>query len=141
MHTGVKNYPVSAAESMHARMNLLPHVKPTALRRYESLCRLIGTAVYVKHENHNLTGTFKIRGSINLMSHLRKAGVEAVITYSTGNHGTSVAASARLFGLKAVIVLPENSNPLKVQSIRDTGAELIEWGDNFDEAEKRSKSW
>ena len=74
---------------------------------------------------------------MNLMSHLRKAGVEAVITYSTGNHGTSVAASARLFGLKAVIVLPENSNPLKVQSIRDTGAELIEWGDNFDEAGKK----
>ena len=60
-----------------------------------------------------------------------------MITYSTGNHGTSVATSATMFDLNAVVVVPENSNPLKVQSIRDAGAQLIEHGKDFEEAGKK----
>jgi threonine dehydratase len=137
MNVDFKDYTISLNESMGAREILRPYLSPTPLRRYESLCRLLGAEVYVKHENHNLTGTFKIRGGINLMHHLKKAGVQGVITYSTGNHGTSVAASARMFGLKAVVVLPERSNPIKVQAIRDAGAELVEWGATFEEAGKK----
>jgi threonine dehydratase len=137
MEVSFKDYPISLNESMRAREILRPYLSPTPLRRYESLCRLLGADVYIKHENQNLTGTFKIRGGINLMHHLKKAGVQGVITYSTGNHGTSVAASARMFGLAAVVVLPEKSNPLKVQAIRDAGAELVEWGATFEEAGKK----
>ncbi|MBF0530022.1 MAG: pyridoxal-phosphate dependent enzyme [Deltaproteobacteria bacterium] len=137
MDTGYKDHPISLNESIRAKKIIRPYLNPTPLRRYESLCRLVGAEVYVKHENQNLTGTFKIRGGINLMFHLKKAGVKGVITYSTGNHGTSVATSARIFGLDAVVVLPENSNPLKVQAIRDTGAELVEWGATFEEAGKK----
>lgn len=127
----------SLAGAVAARKLLQAHLQPTPLRRYESLCRLIGAEVYVKHENQNLTGTFKIRGGINLMHNLKEQGVKGVITYSTGNHGTSVAASAGMFGLKAVVVVPEKSNPLKVQAIKDAGAELIEWGADFEQAGKK----
>lgn len=130
-------HPISLSETLGARTIIRPHLNPTPLRRYQSLCKLIGAEVWVKHENHNPTGTFKIRGGINLMHHLRQGGVRGVITYSTGNHGTSVSTAARMFGLEAVIVVPERSNPLKMQAIREAGGELVEYGANFDEAGRR----
>jgi len=120
-----------------ARRILRDHLAPTPLRRYASLDALVGAEVYVKHENHNPTGTFKVRGSLHLMHHLVRRGVTGVITYSTGNHGTSVATSARRFGLTATVVVPVGSNPLKVRAIRDAGAELIEHGPDFEAAGRR----
>jgi threonine dehydratase len=126
--------PVSLTEVLRAREVIQPYLRPTPLRRYESLCRLVGADVRVKHENQNLTGTFKIRGGLNLMHHLRNRGVRGVITYSTGNHGTSIATAAQMMGIHAVVVVPRGSNPLKVQAIRDAGAEVLEWGSTFEEA-------
>ncbi len=123
---------ISLSNVLGAREILRKFLSPTPLRQYPSLDRLVGTRVFVKHENHNPTGTFKIRGGINLMHHLSREGAKGVITYSTGNHGTSVATSAKLFDLTAVVVVPENSNPLKIQSIKDAGAELIEYGKDFE---------
>ncbi len=128
---------ISLQNSLGAREILKKFLSPTPLRRYPSLDRLVGAEVFVKHENHNPTGTFKIRGGINLMHHLKLTGQEGVITYSTGNHGTSVATCAKMFGLKAVVIVPQHSNPLKVQSIRDAGAELIEYGKDFEESGKK----
>ncbi len=128
---------LSLTQTLAARELIRPHLSPTPLRQYPALDRHIGARVFVKHENHNPTGTFKIRGGITLMHHLANRGVKGVITYSTGNHGTSVAASARLFGLKAVVVVPEGSNPLKVQAIKDASAELIEYGADFEAAGKK----
>jgi len=93
--------------------------------------------VYVKHENHNPTGTFKIRGGVNLMHHLRNMGIKGVITFSTGNHGLSIATSAKWFGIDATVVVPENNNPTKNRAIRECGAELVEAGTTFEEASKK----
>ncbi len=128
---------ISLAGALGARNIIRDHLSPTPLRRYPGLDRAIGAQVYVKHENHNPTGTFKIRGGITLMHHLAEQRVPGVITYSTGNHGASVAASARRFGLPAVVVVPERSNPLKLQAIRDAGAELIEHGADFEAAGRK----
>jgi threonine dehydratase len=128
---------ISLANTLGAREILRPHLAPTPLRQYPGLNRHIGAQVYIKHENHNPTGTFKIRGGINLMHHLVKSDTTGVVTYSTGNHGASVAASARMFGLTAVVVVPQNSNPLKLQNIRDAGAELIEYGQDFEAAGRK----
>lgn len=127
----------SLAGALGARDIIRPHLTPTPLRNYPGLDRAIGGRIYVKHENHNPTGTFKIRGGITLMHHLKRRSTPGVITYSTGNHGASVAASARMFGLPAVVVVPEKSNPLKVQAIRDAGAELIEHGADFEAAGRK----
>lgn len=128
---------LSLNAALGAREVIRAHLAPTPLRRYPSLDRLIGATVFIKHENHNPTGTFKIRGGIHLMHHLKQNGVRGVITYSTGNHGTSVAASARMFGLQAVVVVPIGSNPLKIQAIKDSGSELIEYGQDFEMAGKK----
>ena len=130
----LKQYPITISEVLRARPVVGALAKPTQLVRYEGLSRLIGADVHVKHENHNPTGTFKIRGGINLMSHLRRKGVKGVITFSTGNHGLSIATAARWFGLDAVVVVPEQSNPTKIRAIRESGAELVETGSKFEEA-------
>jgi len=130
----LKNYPVSLSEILRAREVVSDYVRPTQLIRYEGLSRLIGADVYVKHENHNPTGTFKIRGAVNLLWHLRREAVEGVITFSTGNHGLSIATAALWYDLSAVVVVPEDSNPAKKRAIRECGAELVEAGKTFEEA-------
>ena len=129
----VKNYPISLNEAIRARAVVSSFVKPTQLTRYEGLSRLLSADIFVKHENHNPTGSFKIRGGINLMHHLKQFDLPGVITFSTGNHGLSVATAAKWLGHKAVVVVPEQNNPAKNRKIRETGAELIEAGRTFEE--------
>jgi len=133
----LKNYPISISEVVRSRSVVRNFVKPTQLLYYEGLSRLIGAHIYVKHENHNPTGTFKIRGGTNLMYHLKQRDIEGVITFSTGNHGLSIATAARWFGLNAVIVVPENNNPVKNRAIIESGAELVEAGRTFEEASQK----
>ncbi len=120
---------------LDAANRIRPYLQPTPLRHYPSLDRLVGAEVYVKHENLNPTGAFKVRGGINLISRLsedeRKRGV---IAASTGNHGQSVAYAARLFGVSAIIYAPENANPVKVESMQDLGAEVVLKGERYDDA-------
>ena len=88
-----------------------------------------------KHENHQPVGAFKVRGGVNLVSQLAPADRRrGVSTASTGNNGQSVAYAANLFGVHAVICVPEQANPVKVESMQALGAEVIFHGQDFDEA-------
>ena len=131
-----ENYPISFAEVRRATNIINRYLVPTQLIRYDELSNLLNADIYIKHENHNPTGTFKVRGGINLMHHLKNADINGVITFSTGNHGLSVAATASWFRLDATIVVPENNNPAKNRKIRATGAQLIEAGKIFEDASK-----
>lgn len=130
----LKEYPISISEVVRSRSIVGNYVKPTQLLYYEGLSRLIGADICVKHENHNPTGTFKIRGGTCLMHHLKQRGINGVVTFSTGNHGLSIATSAKWFGLDAVVVVPKSSNPVKIRAIKECGAELVEAGTTFEEA-------
>jgi threonine dehydratase len=127
------------ADVLDAARQIRPYLAPTPLRRYPSLERLVGTELYVKHENHNPTGAFKVRGGINLVSRLsddeRRRGV---IAASTGNHGQSVAFAARLFGVSAIICAPAAANPVKVGAMQDMGAEVILEGDRYDDSRRNA---
>jgi threonine dehydratase len=80
-------------------------------------------------------GAFKARGGINLLANLSiEERQRGLITASTGNHGQSIANACKIYGVRAVIVLPEGSNPLKVNAMRSLGAELIFHGTTFDES-------
>lgn len=126
-------YPINLTEVMRAKEAVYDFIVPTQLTGYENLSKLIEADVFIKHENHNPTGSFKIRGGINLMHHLKIAKTSGVITFSTGNHGLSIATAANYYGIDAVIVVPENNNPAKNRKIREAGAELIEAGKTFEE--------
>ncbi|HIF31247.1 MAG: pyridoxal-phosphate dependent enzyme [Pirellulaceae bacterium] len=115
-----------------ALVNVYQHVKPMPLYRYSGLCDLVGTEIWVKHENHHGVGSFKVRGGINLVAELTaEERSDGLYTVSTGNHGQSIAYAAREFGAKATIAVAEQSNPGKVASIRGLGAEVVFHGADF----------
>jgi threonine dehydratase len=118
-----------------AAARIRPHLAPTPLRHSAAISEMVGTEVYLKHELHLPTGAFKVRGGINLISQLNEEEREVgVIAASTGNHGQSVAYSAKLYGVKAIICAPTNANPAKVDAMRELGATVNLVGTSFDEA-------
>jgi threonine dehydratase len=128
-------YEPTLTDVLDAARQIRGYLQPTPLRNYPSLSRIVGAQVHVKHENHNPTGAFKVRGGINLVSRLTDDERErGVIAASTGNHGQSIAYAARLFGVSAIICAPENANPVKVESMQDLGAEVILKGERYDDA-------
>src|SRR5438876_315264 len=125
---------------LDAARQIRPYLEPTPLRRYPALERLVGAEIYVKHENHNPTGAFKVRGGVNLVSRLDEdERARGVIAASTGNHGQSVAYAARLFGVSAVICAPAAANPVKVESMQDLGAEVVLQGERYDDARRHAE--
>jgi threonine dehydratase len=123
------------ADVLSARQRIAPYLAPTPLYRYPALDALTGAKLRVKHENHQPVGAFKVRGGINLISQLSPVErVAGVISASTGNHGQSVAYAASLFGVRATICMPEQANPVKVESMLALGAELVFHGADFDDA-------
>ena len=126
---------VTFQDILHARQTIAPHLRPTPLYAYGGLSDLVGAKVWVKHENHQPVGAFKVRGGINLVAHLSdEERARGVITASTGNHGQSIAYAARLFGVRAIVGMPQGSNPGKVAAIRNLGAEIHFHGRDFDDA-------
>jgi threonine dehydratase len=123
------------ADVLAAKQRIAPYLGATPLYAYPTLSELVGSEVWVKHENHQPVGAFKVRGGVNLISRLdedeRRQGV---ITASTGNHGQSIAYAARLFGVPAIVCVPEGANPVKLASMGALGAELVVRGEDFDDA-------
>src|SRR3954463_4337864 len=121
------NWPTpTLADVFKARRAISPYLSRTPVLEPAGLAAALGCRAYLKCENLNPTGAFKVRGGINLLSTLgpeqRSRGVLAA---STGNHAQSVACAARLFGVRAVICRPEGANPLKVAATRSLGAEVV----------------
>ncbi len=123
------------ADVLSARKRIVSYLQPTPLYRYPALDALAGARLWVKHENHQPIGAFKVRGGLNLLSQLSddERG-HGVITASTGNHGQSIAYAASLLGVRAIICVPDDANPVKVESMRALDAEVIFHGRDFDDA-------
>jgi threonine dehydratase len=113
-------------------------MQPSPMLRHPLLEEWLGCEAWVKHENHNPTGAFKIRGGLNLLAQLppedRRRGV---ISASTGNHGQSIAFASRMHGVRCRILVPLGNNPDKNAAMHAYGAEVIEHGRDYDEARVR----
>ena len=120
-----------------ARPRVYRAIRPTPLMCHPLLRGETGLHVYVKHENHNPTGAFKVRGGLNLISTLSADERRGVITASTGNHGQSIAFACQRERVPCTIVVPVGNNPEKNAAMRALGAEVIEFGRDFDEARER----
>ncbi len=112
------------------------YMQPTPQYAWPLLRQRVGANVWVKHENHTPTGSFKIRGGITFMNWLKRNHPEAVgiVTATRGNHGQSQAMSAKSAGVKAKIIVPHGNSVEKNVSMRAFGAEVIEFGSDFDDA-------
>ncbi len=112
------------------------HMGPTPQYAWPLLAERAGAEVWVKHENHTPIGAFKVRGGLNYMQRLKseQAHLAGVITATRGNHGQSIGFAARVTGMTATILVPFGNNPEKNKAMRALGVELIEHGDDFQEA-------
>ena len=127
--------PPTLEDVQRAREALEGVVPRTPLMRHPLLVAETGLEIYVKHENHNPTGAFKVRGGLNLIAALSDTeGERGVITASTGNHGQSIAFAAKRFGIPCTVAVPVGNNPDKNAAMRAFGADLVERGRDFDEA-------
>jgi len=94
---------------------------------------MLGSEVYLKLENLQPTGAFKVRGGVNYMARMvDEALSRGVITASTGNHAQSVAYAGQLFGVDVKVVMPHGVPALKTQAVQELGAEIITHGDYYD---------
>jgi threonine dehydratase len=118
-----------------ARARIRDVIAPTPLLRHPLLADALGCDVRVKHENHNPTCAFKVRGGLNLVASLTNAERQrGVITASTGNHGQSIAFACQRAGVPCTVGVPRGNNPEKNAAMRAFGATVVEQGRDFDEA-------
>jgi len=118
-----------------ARPVVSQYLPQTLTRKWPLLAQRLGCDFYLKHENHQPTGAFKVRGGVYLLSQLgHEQCRQGIIGCTTGNHGQSLAYAAQIFDVHCVLVVPEKNNPDKCAAMRALGAELIESGSDFDDA-------
>jgi threonine dehydratase len=130
--------PPSLNDVYVARERIAPHLPPTPLMRHPLLDAESGLSIWIKHENHNPTCAFKVRGGLNLVASLTPAErARGIVTASTGNHGQSIGMASRLHGVACTVFVPEGNNPEKNAAMRAYGATVEEGGRDFDEARER----
>ena len=125
---------LSLTDVLAARRVFYRTLRPTALLQHPLLNEETGLNLYVKHENHNPTSAFKVRGGLNLVGRLTAEERRGVVTASTGNHGQSIALACQREGVPCTIAVPAGNNPEKNAAMRAFGAEVIEVGRDFDAA-------
>ena len=117
----------------HAKFVLKKVARKTDLIAAPRLCP--GTDLYLKTENLQVTGSFKVRGAYYKISQLsEEERAKGVIACSAGNHAQGVAYAAKCYGCKAVIVMPTTTPLIKVNRTKSYGAEVVLYGDVYDEA-------
>ena len=128
--------PITLADLEAAAKLVYEIMPPTPQYSWPLLNEKYGREIWVKHENHTPTGAFKIRGGIVLMHHLKheRPELRGIISATRGNHGQSLATSAKRHGLACVIVVPFGNSVEKNAAMRAQGATLIEFGEDFDTA-------
>ncbi len=130
-------WPITIADVLAAQKRIRPHIAATPLRRYAPLDDEIGQdiTVWVKHENHCPTNSFKARNALSAMSALTAAErARGIVAATRGNHGLGVAWAGSLLGAAVTICVPHGNNPEKNAGMRGYGADLVEEGRDYDES-------
>jgi threonine dehydratase len=130
---------ISLRDIQNARKAIVPFVKCTPLVRSQFLSKLCDGNVLLKLENLQITNAFKIRGALNRLLHLSMEERGGIITASAGNHGQAVAYAAQKLNFYARIVVPKTTPKIKIDGIKKYGADLVLFGDTYDEAEQKAK--
>lgn len=116
-------------------------MQPSSQFAWPLLAARAGFPIWVKHENHNPTGAFKVRGGLIHIARLKQSHKDlvGVVTATRGNHGQSIAFAAARHGLSATVVVPEGNSSDKNAAMRALGAELVVYGSDFSEAADYSR--
>ncbi|WP_096028461.1 threonine ammonia-lyase [Campylobacter lanienae] len=126
---------ISLNKIIQAKRNIDGFVAKTPFGFAPKLSKIADAQIYLKKENLQITGAYKVRGAFNKIANLdEEAKKSGVVAASAGNHAQGVAISAKHFGVRAIIIMPEAAPLSKVAGTKALGAEVILKGDNFDEA-------
>ncbi|MEK6709284.1 MAG: pyridoxal-phosphate dependent enzyme, partial [Nitrospinota bacterium] len=129
-----------AEEAARASEVISRYLRPTPCRLTEHFSERLGIEVYLKPENFQRTGSFKVRGAFYAASRLTPAQRQwGVVTASAGNHAQGVAFAAQQMGIRALVVMPEYTPNTKLDAVKDLGAEVELCGATFDEAYARAR--
>lgn len=124
-------------ESRRAREVIAPYINRTPVDKSTSFSHMVGCELYLKYENMQKTGAFKVRGALYKVSKLRGI-VKGVVAASAGNHAQGVAYAASIFGLRSVIVMPRGASISKIEATKGYGAEVVLHGEVYDDAEREA---
>ena len=131
---------ITLNDVLEAKKRIAPYVIHTPLLRVPAMDEMCGCKVYIKPENLQKTGSFKLRGAANAMLALsEEEKARGVVACSSGNHAQGVACAAKLLGVSAVIVMPENANPAKLEGTKGYGAEVVLAGLLGSERDKKAQ--
>lgn len=135
--------PLSIEDIRKAKKTIAPYLSPTPLTRSFYLSNKYDLNIYLKMENLNLSGSFKIRGATNAILSadqklLREKGIVAV---SAGNHAQGVARTANMLGVHATVFMPKQAPLVKIETTKNLGAHVILEGNTYDEAESAARRW
>src|SRR5258706_2719868 len=123
-------------EILQAEHRIRPYIRETPLEYSFPLSKLTGSRVFLKLENLQYTGSFKVRGAMNaLLSLTPEQRIKGVVTASSGNHGIAVAFGLHTLKLHGTIFVPEETSSVKVAAIRNYGADICFWGSDTFETE------
>ncbi|MFX0210972.1 MAG: threonine ammonia-lyase [Candidatus Hodarchaeota archaeon] len=124
---------------IEAQGKLEGKIKRTPLNHSTTFSKMMGCEVYLKHENLQKGGSFKVRGAYNKIIHLKKAKRKGVVAVSTGNHAQGVAIAAAMFGSNSTIVMPKGAPIPKIEATKGYGGQVILYGNSFEEAFTKAK--
>lgn len=130
------------SEILSAEKKIQGFVRQTPMDLSRSLSKLTGMHVYLKSENLQYTGSFKVRGAINaLLSLSEEQKLQGVVAASTGNHGAAIAYGLSQFAIPGVIFVPENASPTKIANIRNYDVDIQYYGQDCVETELYAKEY
>src|SRR5579864_9158906 len=133
--------PLPTIDEIRQAQQLVYTVMPaTPQISWPLLCERLGTEVWVKHENHTPIAAFKARTAVVYAAELfaKPNRITGLVTATRGNHGQSVALAARRFNVSAHIVVPHGNSPEKNAAMRAQGADLIEFGTDFQDSKEHA---
>jgi threonine dehydratase len=131
-------------DQIHAAQTVIyQHMPPTPQFTWPLVNQRLATEAWIKHENHTPIGAFKLRGALIYLHWVKEMQPQSkgVVAATRGNHGQGVAMAARLFGFRAVIVVPFGNSIEKNRAMQSQGAELIEHGQDFQESLEFAKQF
>jgi threonine dehydratase len=126
------DHPITIEDVRAAAGRIHPHVHRTPVHTCTTLSRLAGREIHFKCELFQRAGAFKFRGACNAVMKLSDAAAaRGVVTHSSGNHGQALALAARLRGIAAHVVMPDNASPAKQRAVREYGASVVQCAPNL----------
>jgi threonine dehydratase len=127
---------LTLADVVAAKDVVYRYLPPTPMWSYPALNAAVGATVFVKHENVQPVGAFKVRGGLTLLDAMpADERARGTVSWSTGNHAQSIAYAGAIYGVPCTVVMPAAANPAKAAAVRGYGAEVVLTGDDLEAAQ------